>query len=243
MNGGIRMNLNILLIDMLSEKGILDTFRFIPKNEYNRVVIDRLADIHQDVRGNSDKDIGLNRIYNSDKCELVKTQCQLKDYYKNDDDNYVEFTFEHMYVPIGSGGGSAGIYNLVIPYGYRLTEIYLVDPFDKSSTKLREKREFRYDIVWDDVKNIQIVEMDLRSRRGSFSFIVNGKMTKLENKGFDFVDSRIVKDEVTFDSDLNSLSFDIEIKKSFMDNLKESTIFEPNFYGVGFNFKKFFGKK
>lgn len=67
------MNLSILLTDFIDTKGMLKTYRFIPINQYNRIVVDRLSDICTDVKGNTDKDVGLLRVYNSDKCQLLST--------------------------------------------------------------------------------------------------------------------------------------------------------------------------
>lgn len=53
------MNLSIVLTDFIDTQGILKTYRFVPTNEYNKVVVDKLGDICADVKGNTDKDIGL----------------------------------------------------------------------------------------------------------------------------------------------------------------------------------------
>ena len=74
------MNLSILLTDFIDTKGMLKTYRFIPINQYNRIVVDRLSDICTDVKGNTDKDVGLLRVYNSDKCQLLSTTCKIKDF-------------------------------------------------------------------------------------------------------------------------------------------------------------------
>ena len=76
------MNLSILLTDFIDTKGMLKTYRFIPINQYNRIVVDRLSDICTDVKGNTDKDVGLLRVYNSDKCQLLSTTCKIKDFTK-----------------------------------------------------------------------------------------------------------------------------------------------------------------
>ena len=76
------MNLSILLTDFIDTKGMLKTYRFIPINQYNRIVVDRLSDICTDVKGNTDKDVGLLRVYNSDKCQLLSTTCKIKDFNK-----------------------------------------------------------------------------------------------------------------------------------------------------------------
>ena len=44
------MNLSILLTDFIDTKGMLKTYRFIPINQYNRIVVDRSSDICTDVK-------------------------------------------------------------------------------------------------------------------------------------------------------------------------------------------------
>ena len=93
--------------------------------------IHRLSDICTDVKGNTDKDVGLLRVYNSDKCQLLSTTCKIKDF----TDSYGKyfFCFEHMFIPVESSGyGSCGIYNFILPVDYRLTELHIVDPFDNN---------------------------------------------------------------------------------------------------------------
>ena len=49
---GLRiMNLSILLTDFIDTEGILKTYRFVPINPYNRVVVDKLTDICADIKG------------------------------------------------------------------------------------------------------------------------------------------------------------------------------------------------
>ena len=94
------MNLSILLTDFIDTKGMLKTYRFIPINQYNRIVVDRLSDICTDVKGNTDKDVGLLRVYNSDKCQLLSTTCKIKDF--TDSYGKIFFCFEHMFIPVES---------------------------------------------------------------------------------------------------------------------------------------------
>ena len=67
------MNLSILLTDFIDTKGMLKTYRFIPINQYNRIVVDRLSDICTDVKGNTDKDVGLLKT----KKNLTITVCKI----------------------------------------------------------------------------------------------------------------------------------------------------------------------
>lgn len=236
------MYLNIMVIDVLKDEGFLDTYRFIPKDQGNQIVIDRLKDIHTDVKGNSNKDIGMNRIYNSNKCELVYTCCQIQNYKKCTSDNSVEFNMEHMHIPVGMGGGYAGMYNLIIPIGYRLTEIYIVDPYDTKNKDIKKKKSFRFKTTWDKEKEVQLVEMELTSRRGSFSFWVYGKIIPFRQTEELYHPSEIVENIISFEPNIDEWLFDKEIKKTFLQKIKDSIILEPNFNGVGINFKKLFEK-
>lgn len=131
------MNLSILLTDFIDTKGMLKTYRFIPINQYNRIVVDRLSDICTDVKGNTDKDVGLLRVYNSDKCQLLSTTCKIKDF--TDSYGKIFFCFEHMFIPVESSRyGSCGIYNFILPVDYRLTELHIVDPFDNNKNLKRK---------------------------------------------------------------------------------------------------------
>ena len=227
------MNLSILLSDFIDTKGVLKTYRFIPINLNNRIVVDRLSDICTDVKENTDRDIGLLRIYNSDKCQLISTTCKIKDF--KCEDSKISFSFEHMFIPVESSRyGSCGIYNFILPVNYRLTELHIVDPFDNGN-KLKDKKHFKYDVFYDGESHIQIVQMQLRSARGSFSFILKGKASidDDENKFIDYKEQRICLDE-----EIQTFYFDEGIKKSFWKNLKESILLEPNFNGMGIDLKK-----
>lgn len=233
------MNLSIVLNDFLGTDGALKTYRFIPINEYNKVVVDRISDIHLDVKGNTDKDVGLLRIYNSDKCQLVTTNCKIKNF--DFEEDVIGFQFEHMYIPVETSNyGGCGIYNFILPFKYKLTELHIVDPFDKANSGVECRKHFKYEIHWDIEKELQIVQMQLRSRRGSFSFIVKGKAA-LEEKNSRFLD--YIPSEISLDKEVNNDFFNEEIKKSFWKNFKESIIFEPNFNGIGIDFKKLFKKQ
>lgn len=230
------MNLSIVLTDFIDTQGILKTYRFVPTNEYNKVVVDKLEDICADVRGNTDKDIGLLRIYNSDKCQLLSTKCKIKNFWYDLDE--IAFEFEHMYIPIeSSNDGSRGSYNLILPIGYRLIELHIVDPFDKKNKEIEKKKHFIYDVFYDSEKKLQVVQMQLRSRRGNFSFYLTGR-AKLESVNADFIEYR--NQNIYLDDDIREFFFDEGIKKSFWKHLKESVILEPSFNGIGIDLKKLF---
>jgi hypothetical protein len=145
-----------------------------------------------------------------------------------------------MYVPVDySNNGSCGIYYFVLPFKYRLTDFHIVDPFDKPLKPIEDRKHFQYQLHWDENKQMQIVQMALRSGRGSFSFILKGK-AELFDSGALFLES--IKSEINLDDQIHDFFFDEGIKKSFWKNLKESLLLEPNFNGIGIDFKKLFKK-
>lgn len=232
------MNLSIILTDFIDVQGVLKTYRFVPINQCNRIVVDRLGDICTDVKGNTDKDIGLLRVYNSDKCQLLLTQCKKKNF--SCFSNQISFGFEHMYIPVeSSDSGGCGFYNFILPIGYRFTELHIVDPFDKKGKEIKEKKHFIYDVFYDPEKKMQVVQMQLRSGRGSFSFYLTGKAST-ENVNTGFIDYKY--QDIQLDADIREFFFDEGIKKSFWKHLKESVILEPNFNGIGIDLKKLFRK-
>ena len=233
------MNLSILLTDFIDNTGVLKTYRFVPINPYNKVVVDRIADICADIKGNTDKDIGRIRVYNSDKCELISSKCKIKSF-SVDNVGKIYFCFEHINIPVESSNtGSCGIYNFVLPIGYKLTELHIVDPFDKRE-KIEDKKHFKYGIFYDKENQIQIVEMQLRSRRGSFSFILSGTASN-ENNLNEYMDYE--EQKIYLDKDIHEFFFDEGIKKSFWKSFKESMLLEPNFNGIGIDLKKLFTSK
>lgn len=230
------MNLNILLTDFIDNTGVLKTYRFVPVNPYNKVVTDRIEDICTDIKGNTDKDIGRLRIYNSDKCELISTKCKIRNF-SVDNFGKIHFCLEHINIPVGSSDmGNCGIYNFVLPVGYKLTELHIVDPFDKKSS-IENKKHFKYDIFYDEENKLQIVEMQLKSTRGSFSFILKGAVSN-ELDSNEFIGYQ--KQKIYLDKDVQQFFFDEGIRKSFWKNFKESLLLEPNFNGIGIDLKKLF---
>ena len=50
---------------------------------------------------------------------------------------------------------------------------------------MSEKKEFRYSVFWDEKYDAQMIEMELRSNRGSFSFEVIGTMSLIDTDELD----------------------------------------------------------
>ena len=144
-----------------------------------------------------------------------------------------------MFIPVESSRyGSCGIYNFILPVDYRLTELHIVDPFDNNKN-LKKKKHFKYDVFYDCESHIQVVQMQLRSARGNFSFILTGEACIDDGKS-KFIDCK--EQNIYLDEDIREFFFDDGIKKSFWKNLKESILLEPNFNGFGIDLKKLFQK-
>ena len=104
---------------------------------------------------------------------------------------------------------------------------------------LKKKKHFKYDVFYDCESHIQVVQMQLRSARGNFSFILTGEACIDDGKN-KFIDCK--EQNIYLDEDIREFFFDDGIKKSFWKNLKESILLEPNFNGIGIDLKKLFQK-
>lgn len=204
------MNLSILLTDFIDTKGMLKTYRFIPINQYNRIVVDRLSDICTDVKGNTDKDVGLLRVYNSDKCQLLSTTCKIKDF--TDSYGKICFCFEHMFIPVESSKyGSCGIYNFILPVDYRLTELHIVDPFDNNKN-LKRKSTLNTMFLWLWKSYSSCTNAVTLGKRKFFFFILTGEACIDEGKN-KFIDYR--EQNIYLDEDIQGFFFDDGIKNHF----------------------------
>ncbi len=175
------MNFDIVLIDTLTPDGVMTSFKVTPKDQHQRVLIDRYRDIYPD-RFGDELDLGGARIYNSQECSILRTDTRLRAF--NAGDSTLSFQFEHMGIPVGpSRQAHGGIYNLVIAPGFRLVDFRIVDPYDQKHEDIRQKKQFQYNVIWDKECKVQLVEMDLRSNRGSFSFIAQGEAVLVDSPG------------------------------------------------------------
>ena len=118
-----------------------------------------------------------------------------------------------MYIPVeSSDSGGCGFYNFILPIGYRFTELHIVDPFDKRGKEIKEKKHFIYDVFYDSEKKMQVVQMQLRSGRGSFSFYLTGKAS-IENVSTGFVDYEC--QDIQLDADIREFFLMKELKNLF----------------------------
>jgi hypothetical protein len=173
----IRMFLDIVFVEMLAQNGTRDSFIIKPKSKSDQIITESCRDIHPD-SPNDKFDLGGNRIHNFDECTMkhLKNIHQLKVI-----SDEFSFKIKHEGIPVGSSGeGHVGIYNLILEPGFRFTNLHIIDPFDNKH-KDKEKKEFEYQVFWDKKYEVQLVEMKLRSRRGSFSFVLNGSFAPISS--------------------------------------------------------------
>lgn len=67
-----------------------------------------------------------------------------------------------MYISVESSNyGSCGFYNLMLSTGYQLTELHIVDFFDKKNKEIKTKKYFIYDVLYDSGKKLHLVLMEI----------------------------------------------------------------------------------
>jgi len=229
------MYLDIVLIDTLTPDGVMTSFKVTPKHQHQRVLIDRQRDIYPD-RFGDELDLGGTRIYNSQECSILRTDTRLRAFVASD--HTFSFQFEHMGIPIGlSRESHGGIYNLLLAPGFRLVDFCIVDPYDHKHEDIRQKKQFKYDVIWDKECKVQLVEMNLRSNRGSFSFIVHGEAVLVDSPGeHNFVEakesgwqvSKLTNKHMLRDDGKQVLAKELAKKVDWID-------LKPNVFGIGIN--------
>jgi hypothetical protein len=120
----------------------MTSFKITPQSPNESVIIDKLRDIHPEKFGD-ELDLGGTRIYNFEKCSMTHSVTKPRKFETHND--IFSFSFDHRGIPIGNGG----IYNLILPPGLRLTDFRIVDPYDSKHKDIREKKEFKYEVIWD----------------------------------------------------------------------------------------------
>lgn len=232
------MYLDIVLIDYLAPNGVLTTYRLIPNDARDRVVIDRLADIDMTFQSADAINIGGVRVYNSSTCSIRAQQAKIRHFTAYDSDNSLTFGFSHIDIPVGSQrSGHGGFYNLILPPGFKLTDAHVVDPYDRTQTELLKKKHFRHDIIWDTSCNTSLVSMFLTSSRGTFSFILFGKakifdasrMSEyLVSKETDYAVTDILNHPIITSNDRKTIADSIADKSDWLE-------LKPNIAGIGIN--------
>ena len=232
------MYLDIVLIDVLDPDGVLRTYKIKPKDKNDRVIIDRIRDVYPEHFDSDELDMGGNRIYNSSQCKIETQAAKLRNF--KHINNSIFFQFEHMGIPLGpSREAHGGIYNFLLAPGWRLSELYISDPFDKTNENLKNKKQFRYSPSWDSTCSVQLIDMELRSGRGSFSFIVSGVASLAESDDDKFIDS--YKSDWKITNLMNNHLIDEQGKKVLSKELAEKADWlelKPNIMGIGINFNQ-----
>lgn len=235
------MIIDIILIDLLGPNGVLDTYKIRPKGDAVDLTIDRYSDVLPERFSDDDLDIGGTRLYNATHSSIERIRSRLKSFTQRGD-NFFSFQFEHMGIPLGpSQQGVSGIYNLVLPSEWRCSELYISDPYDKQHDEIKKKKQFQHSVIWDPKCSTQLIEMQLRSRRGSFSFIVTGSASHI---GGPPPATPYVASEERYGA-VSQIPFELppdpKITRQDADELAGGFKYidlKPNFFGLGINFNK-----
>lgn len=235
------MYLDIVIIDYLNVDGSLSTYKILPLENRNRVVIDRLEDIYRDFRRGSEIDIGGVRIYNGSSCSIEKYEAKIRNF-SFSENNEMLFQFEHMGIPVGSNREAhGGFYNLLLPPNFKITDLHVVDPYDRTHAEPISKKHFRFNVIWDTACNTSLVKMDLSSGRGTFSFILLGKAKiynpedsssmYLESTESKYAVSSILDYHIIDDNGKDKVAKEISEKSEWLE-------LKPNIFGIGINLNK-----
>lgn len=228
------MYLEVAVIDYLNVDGKLTNFNIAPKDLNSHVIVESLS-IAQRLRSSPNKSLGGTMIYNSDQCKIRKIETQLRTFTQTSTSNIISFQFNHKNLPLGpSNRGNGGLWNFLLPPRWRLRDLKVVDPYDNTS----EKRELRYSVFWDEEYDTQMIEMELRSNRGSFSFEVMGTMSLIDTDESEvpYVPSFTTSNAVEKLENIRIL--DNGGKLILASHLAEKAKWfelKPNFFGIGLN--------
>ncbi|MED2688629.1 hypothetical protein [Bacillus toyonensis] len=232
------MYLEVAIIDYLNVDGKLTNFNIVPNELNSHVIVESLANIQRS-RSNSNLLVGGTMIHNSSQCQIRKLETQLRISNPIPSSNIVSFQFNHRNLPLGpSNKGHGGVWNFLLPPRWRLRDLKVINPYDNSSEVMTEKKEFRYTVYWDESSSTQMVEMELRSNRGSFSFEVIGTMSLVDTdeKGTNYVQSNITNYAVERLENIRIM--DSEGQNKVSSQLAEKVKWlelKPNIAGIGLN--------
>lgn len=239
--GAKSMYLELFKIDFLDLEGKITSFTLTPqknKNGTNKVRVDSVVE-YRGAKVQNTKVFGSYIIYNYNDCNLEKTETPPNiNFYFDKKENSICFEYRHMYIPLRSSArGYVGLWNLILPAGWRITELYLSDPFDKNKD-VKKKKQFNHKLYWDKQNHIQSIEMELRSVRGSFSFIVKGKAINISNIIEPTKENLIPSDEDNYGfGTLEDISLSHSKGEGIIRYLQNNNLLElkPNIGGLGVN--------
>lgn len=232
------MYLEVAVIDYLNVDGTLTNFNIRPKDLNSHVIVEQLSNIYRS-RNDSNLSVGGTLIYNSAQCQIRRLETNLRTVVQEPSSDIVSFQFNHMNLPLGpSNRGHGGVWNFLLPPRWRLRDLKVINPYDNTSEVMIEKKEFRYTVYWDEASSTQMVEMELRSRRGSFSFEVIGIMSLIDTdkQGVNYVQSNITNYAVERLENIRIM--DSEGQMMLSSQLAEKAKWlelKPNIAGIGLN--------
>lgn len=189
------MFLDILICEFLKQNGELDTLMFKPRAGTwgSSVVVDHRYDIDPRFKRPGSFDMGPFRIYaQGEYCDVhqLRTRLDASRFRCSSDRQHIEFSIEHLGIPVGSIKESRhGYYSVVFPQGYSLTDLHVLDPY-------RVGHEFERHVLWDTKRQRHVVQVELRSGRGSFSFSLSAQLRRSDGSNSFQSTDRTVEDVV-----------------------------------------------
>ena len=232
------MYLEVVVIDYLNVDGKLTNFNIRPRDLNSRVIIDSLSNVYRS-RNDSIFLVGGTIIYNSNQCQIRKLESNLRSVVPVPSSDIISFQFSHMHLPVGSSDiAHSGIWNFLLPPRWRLRDIKVVNPYDKTSEIMSEKKEFIYNVYWDETSSTQMVEMELKSKHGSFSFEVIGTMSLIDTdeKEINYVQSDINNSAVEKLENIRIMDKKgQEVLSSHLAEKAKWLELKPNIAGIGLN--------
>lgn len=234
------MYIATVIFDFINPEGIINSVKVNSKDNNDHIIIDRYEDIVKD-EIYSNNDLSGTRIYNIEDCKINISESKIKSFKK--EKSKFSFELEHMGIPLSPNYNyTRGYYNLVLPARYKFTKLVIADPYS-AGEKIKDKKQFKFNLKHDLKLDTQLVAMELRSSRDTFSFILsaeaelltdleieNGKAVKFESK-----------EDVLSENKYHHIGKD-QFLPDFVDKLLEIIDIKPNFFGLGVNLNELIKK-
>jgi hypothetical protein len=151
-----------------------------------------------------------------------------------------------MGIPVGkSSEAHGGVYGFLLPVGWQCRTLYVSDPYDKTQADDAMKKQFRRNVLWDPDTQSQVVEIDLESRRGSFSFVLgcSASLVRADPPGTVYVEAQECANTVS--ACCEKLKYlDRDARGQLLDRISQGANWlhlKPNVYGLGLDLNKILG--
>lgn len=184
------MYLDVVMVDFLAHHGSRTTYSVRPKVPQERVVIESTQDLRADMLSPNTDSAAAVTFLNLSDCTVRKVITHPQSFEQKEHGKRFSFQVVTKGVPVGpSRRGHGGMYNLMLPSGWRLTHLNVVDPMDERQEELKQKKPLAHLVLWDSAKEVQVVQVEMRSRWGSFSLAIIGEAVLVTRQDSQFINS------------------------------------------------------